>query len=57
VKVLEVIVGGVLVVGAILAACGLAIYALWWLTLVAIRRIPMIGSRHKHADWDRLNRQ
>ena len=47
---------GQLQIGGILAACGFAIYFLWWATLVVIRRVPMIGSRHKHANWDRLNR-
>ena len=55
-KMLEVLVGGVIIIGGILAACGFAMYLMWWVTLIAIRRLPMIGSRHKHANWDRLNR-
>jgi hypothetical protein len=29
---------------------------LWWVSLIAIRPIPMIGRRHRHTEWDRLNR-
>ena len=55
-RVLQILVGGIVFVGGILAVAGLAIYALWWVSLVAIRKVPMIGKRHRHADWDRLNR-
>jgi hypothetical protein len=34
----------------ILAAAGAIIYAFSWLTVVAIRRVPMIGRRHRHRD-------
>jgi hypothetical protein len=57
VTLLEVLFAGIIYVGGILAAAGMAIYALWWVTLLAIRRIPMIGRRHRHPDWDRLNRR
>jgi hypothetical protein len=56
VKALQVLVGGIVFVGGILAVVGLAIYALWWISVVAIRHVPMIGKRHRHPDWDRLNR-
>ena len=56
-KTLEVLAGGVIIIGGILAVCGFAMYLLWWATLVTIRRLPMIGRRHKHANWDRLNRR
>jgi hypothetical protein len=56
VTILEVLFAGLIFVGGILAVAGIAIYALWWITLMAIRRVPMIGKRHRHTDWDRLNR-
>jgi hypothetical protein len=56
VKILQVLAGAVLYIGGILAVAGIAIYALWWISLMAIRRVPMIGKRHRHADWERLNR-
>ena len=45
---------GIVWIGGILAVVGMAIYARW-LTLLAIRRVPMIGKRHRHPDWDCLN--
>ena len=54
--ILEVLFAGLIYVGGILAVAGMAIYALWWITLLVIRRVPMIGERNRHADWDRLNR-
>lgn len=57
VKILQVLFGGILYIGGILAVTGMAIYVLWWFSLMAIRRIPMIGKRHRHTDWDRLNRR
>ena len=43
-------------IAAILAALSLAGYAMWWIVLVAINRVPMIGRRHRHSRWDTLNR-
>jgi hypothetical protein len=57
VRTLQVVVGGIFLVGGILAVTSAAIYFLWWLSVIAIRRIPMIGKRHRHGDWERLNRR
>ena len=48
--------GGFAMIAAILAALALAGYVMWWIVLVAIHRVPMIGRRHRHARWDTLNR-
>ena len=48
--------GGFAMIAGILAALALAGYLLWWIVLVAISRVPMIGRRHRHARWDALNR-
>jgi hypothetical protein len=56
VETLRVLVGAIVLIGGIVAAAGIAIYALRWFTLLAIRRVPMIGERHRHPGWDRLNR-
>lgn len=48
--------GGFAMIAAILAALALAGYVLWWIVLVAISRVPMIGRRHRHTRWDALNR-
>lgn len=52
---IQVLLFGIVLIGGILTVVGIAIYALWWLTLLAVRRVPMIGKRHRHPDWDRLN--
>lgn len=54
--ILEVLFAGLIYIGGILAVAGIAIYALWWITLLAVGHVPMIGKRHRHPDWDRLNR-
>jgi hypothetical protein len=48
--------GGFAIIAAILAALAVAGYVMWWLALVAAAKFPMIGRRHKHRDWERLNR-
>ena len=48
--------GGFAIIAGILAGLAAAGYLMWWLTLVAIARLPMIGRRHRHRDWERLNR-
>jgi hypothetical protein len=55
-KTLRVIVAGLAISGAIAAAAAIAVSVLWWVSLIAIRRIPMIGKRHRHSNWERLNR-
>ena len=32
-----------------------ALYGSMWIALVLFRFIPLIGRKHKHSDWDRLN--
>jgi hypothetical protein len=54
-KTLEVAIGGVLAIGGIFAALALAGYVLWWISLLVAGRFSMIGRRHRHKDWDRLN--
>jgi len=31
-------------------------YAFMWGVLCLVRFIPMIGRKHRHSDWDRLNK-
>jgi hypothetical protein len=57
VKMLQVLVGGIVMIGGIVMVAGIVIYVVWFLTLLAIRRVPMIGKRHRHRNWDRLNRE
>ena len=43
----------VVVMPIVLAAI---LYAFMWVTLCVVRFLPLIGRRHRHADWDRLNK-
>ena len=49
--------GGFAIIAAIIGAVMAALYLTWWVVLVAIRRVPMIGRRRRHDAWDRLNRR
>ena len=31
-------------------------YALSWAVLCLVRFIPLIGRKHRHSDWERLNK-
>jgi hypothetical protein len=33
-----------------------AAYGFMWGVLCLVRFIPMIGRKHRHSDWDRLNK-
>ena len=33
-----------------------SLYGLSWTVLCLVRFIPLIGRKHRHPDWDRLNR-
>ena len=33
-----------------------ALYGFMWTVLYLMRFVPMIGRRHRHSDWDRLNK-
>ena len=43
----------VLVVPIVLTA---ALYGFMWIVLFLMRFAPMIGRKHRHSDWDRLNK-
>ena len=47
----------VLSIAALLALNALALYAAYRLVIVAVSFIPAIGKKHRHGDWDRLNRR
>jgi hypothetical protein len=48
------------VLGAFLLLLPLAVtagvYAFMWAGLWLVRFVPLIGRKHRHADWDRLNK-
>jgi len=55
VRILNIILLGayVLVVPIVLTA---ALYGFMWIVLFLVRFAPMIGRKHRHSDWDRLNK-
>jgi hypothetical protein len=32
------------------------VYAFMWAGLSLVRFMPLIGRKHRHSDWDRLNK-
>jgi hypothetical protein len=47
---------GLAIVAALLGTMALALYLFWWVVMVVVSFIPILGRRHRHADWERLNR-
>ena len=43
-------------IAGLLAIIALAFYVIWRIAMVAVSRLPIIGRKHKHADWDRLQK-
>jgi hypothetical protein len=56
VRQLLIVIGGFTFIALMLGAVVLGVYAVGWIALVATRFIPMIGKRHRHAEWEKLNR-
>ena len=47
---------GFALIAGLLAIQFALLYAIWWLVLVVVSYVPIIGRKHKHPNWDRLNR-
>lgn len=52
-QLLGVIVG----IAGLLALLALAFYLLWRLAMIVVSFSPTIGKKHKHADWERLQKR
>ena len=50
-------VAGFAMIAAFLAIQALVLYVIARIVLVAVSFVPMIGKKHRHPDWDRLNRR
>jgi hypothetical protein len=50
----NILLGAFLVIMPVMLAA--ASYALGWFVLCLVRFVPLIGTRHRHSDWDRLNK-
>ena len=55
--VLWLVVQMVLIVAGLLTVVGAFFYALAWLTLTVVQVFPMVGKRHRHANWAEMNRR
>jgi hypothetical protein len=47
--------GGLAAIAVLLLLAAGALYACWWIVMLVVRYFPIVGRRHKHPDWDRLN--
>ena len=41
----------------LLALNALALYLIWWFAMIVVSFVPMIGKKHRHSEWERLNRR
>jgi len=46
----------VLGIAGLLTLNALVLYAIYRVVMVTVSFIPAIGKKHRHRDWDRLNR-
>ena len=53
---LLIVVGGLAFIALLLGVILLGVYVVGWIAMMAVRFLPMIGKRHRHDDWDKLNR-
>ena len=51
-----VVIGGLAFIAFLLGVLAITFYLIWWVVMIAVSFIPMIGKRHRHRDWDRANR-
>jgi hypothetical protein len=48
---------GFALIAALLAVQAALLYGIWWLVLAVVSYVPIIGRKHKHPNWDRLDRE
>jgi len=51
-----IVVGGFAFIALLLAVVVLGVYVVGWIALAVTSVFPLIGKRHRHDDWDKLNR-
>ena len=44
-------------IAGLLALQALVLYLIWWIVMIVVSFVPTIGRKHRHRDWDRLNRR
>ena len=42
-------------IAGLMAIQAAALYVIWWLVMLVVRFVPIVGVKHRHRDWDRLN--
>lgn len=50
------ILGGFIGIAGLLALLALALYAVWWMVMIVVSFLPVLGKKHKHPDWDDLQK-
>ena len=53
---LSIVVGGFAFIALLLGVIALGVYVVGWIALAVTSFFPMIGKRHRHDEWDKLNR-
>ena len=48
---------GLVVIVFALALLGIVVGGAAWVVLLGVQRLPLIGQRHRHEQWDELNRR
>ncbi len=43
-------------IAGLLALQALALYVIWLVVMRIVAFLPMVGRKHRHRDWERLNR-
>lgn len=46
---------GFAMIAGLLAIQAAVLYAIWWLVMLVVGFVPIVGKKHKHRDWERLN--
>jgi hypothetical protein len=43
-------------IAGLLALLAMALYVVWWIAMAVVSFLPIIGKKHKHPHWDRLQK-
>ena len=47
---------GLVIIAGMLAVIALCFYMIWWVVMIVVSFIPIIGKRHRHDRWDEFQR-
>jgi ABC-type lipoprotein release transport system permease subunit len=57
VRVVFQLLGGIVGIAGLLALLAVGFYLLWRIAMIAVSFIPAIGKKHKHPEWERLQKR